>query len=74
MKRSDAVKLLQSIILKHFNCDPDCCTNDDEMYSKILSEIESDIGMMAPPKNGIVNTEEQDDGSILIPIWGWDEE
>lgn len=48
MKKSEAVKLLQEIILTHMNCPNDCCGDDTTMYETILSEIEDKIGMLPP--------------------------
>lgn len=48
MKRSEAIKKLQDIILKHMNCPSDCCGDDAAMYSKILADIELRIEMTPP--------------------------
>lgn len=46
MKRTDAVKILQNIVLEHMNCV--CCHDDETMYSTMLKEIEEKIGMKPP--------------------------
>lgn len=48
MKKSEAVQVLRDIILKHMNCEYDCCENDDAMYMTILCEIEDKLGMWPP--------------------------
>lgn len=49
MKRSEMIKILQSSFIEHMNC-VDCCNTDDQMYNKILGDIEQ-AGMMPPAYN-----------------------
>ena len=55
MKRSEMVTKLRHIILDHMNCYSECCSTDDEMYSRILLEIEK-VGMVPPPYLGLIAT------------------
>jgi hypothetical protein len=49
MKKSEAISLLRDIILCHMNCQ--CCSTEEEMYSKILEEIVLKIGLYFPFKS-----------------------
>lgn len=46
MKRSTMVQLLRDSILNHMNCQ-DCCETDEDLYSRVLEEIENS-GMLPP--------------------------
>lgn len=62
MKRSQMLEILRESFLNHMNCQ--CCTTDEEIYSKVLKELE-DAGMIPPV-------------TILMPLNikdnGWDAE
>lgn len=47
MRRSQMVEILREAVFNHMNCDADCCQTDEELYSKVLKELE-DAGMLPP--------------------------
>ena len=65
MKRSKAIELLDSEILK-------LKTMDEITGHRILEFVES-LGMLPPAKSGVVKVEEAGD-SLVIPVWGWEDE
>lgn len=71
MKRSDAVKILRDIFLTHMNCAYNCCGTDEEMYSRILEEIEFEIGMKPIYHELSLNSLGE---AVLIPNLSWEVE
>lgn len=65
MRRSEMIKILQNSFLEHMNCSYDCCSTDNELYSKILIDLEKH-GML-PPYNPIGS--ESLEGHIQLCQW-----
>ncbi len=47
MKRSQMIEILRESVFNHMNCEPECCQTDEDLYSKVLTELE-DSGMLPP--------------------------
>lgn len=69
MKRSKAIELLKNIVFEHMNCTYDCCQTEDDVYSKILKEIESEIGMFPPYGSIAEEPFGYNEGYIYRPQW-----
>lgn len=68
MKRSDMVREIKSIIATCGPTQPTIVTAE-----QVLKACE-DAGMAPPNVSGIVETEPQEDGSLIVTLWKWDDE
>lgn len=71
MKRSEMIKKINCIIENYLQ-KPD--PKYEILSTFILCKIEQ-AGMLPPAKEGRVTVQgNNEDGSIIIPIWGWEDE
>lgn len=70
MKKSKAIKKLN----KYLKDWEGSCLSDGLCGAALLEFVTNNLNMLPPPINGTVSVIENDDKSITIPVWGWEQE
>ena len=77
LKKSEMIDKITELIEGEHSWDGPKCKISFEYAMGIalnVLEMQEEQGMLPPPKQGIVQTEENEEGHIVIPIWGWEDE
>ena len=76
MERSEAIRLLTAHFNYNIKLERDEFSGDyllDLKQGENLLDFMEKLGMLPPTKEGVVKLQE-DDGQLVLPLWGWDEE
>ena len=71
MKKSEALKKLKPLLKNWEGSD---LTYRNQFGKELFKFLEEEIGMMPPPKKGVVEVIYNEDDTMTIPIWKWENE